>query len=209
MIPKIIHQIWVGDFKIPLREKNLMENLKNLHSDYDYKLWTNLEEDTPENVKYWYNRFYKIKNYAFCADILRIWVVYKYGGFYLDIDFDIKNRLDYFFKFNNVFFYHNDTDYTIPNNIFAGSQYSEILKYCLDNINPNCSWYGPSWFGQTLKNHFGFPYESKQQPIKDYLKDKNTEYYQYYTFETTYGKHLSLYSWSPEIWNKLNNNEQL
>lgn len=209
MIPKIIHQIWVGDFKIPLREQQFTKNLKDLHPDYEYILWREPENDLPDNISYWYNRFYNIKNYAFCADILRIWTVYKYGGFYLDIDFDIKNRLDYFFEFNNVFFYHNDYDYTIPNNIFAGEKNSEFLKYCINNINPECSWYGPSWFGQTLKNCFGFPYECTQEPIKDYLKSKNTEYYQYYTFETTYGKHLSLYSWSPEVWNKLNNSEQL
>jgi len=40
MIPKTIHQIWVGDFKIPLREQSLIEKLKESHPDYDHIFWT-------------------------------------------------------------------------------------------------------------------------------------------------------------------------
>lgn len=205
---KIIHQIWVGDFKIPLREKQLMQNIKELHSDYEYKLWTE-SDDLPMDAQYCYDKFYKIKNYAFCADILRLWVVYKYGGFYLDIDFDIKQRLDPFFEEKAVFFYHNDTDFTIPNNIFASESGSEILKHCIDSVNPYNTWYGPSWLGQTIKSFLRLDYEIPQQQVMDKLSEKNIKYFEYYQFEKEFGKHLSLYSWSPEIWNKLNNNEQL
>lgn len=209
MIPKIIHQIWIGDFHIPKREQELIKNIQILHPDYEYKFWKNYENDLPINIKYWYDRFYKIKNYVFCADLIRIWVVYKYGGFYLDIDFDIHNKLDNFLNFYEVLFYHNDTDFTIPNNIFAAQKQSKMLKYCIDNIKENNSWYGPSWFGKVIKEYFNFPYESPQQPIKDNLSKQNIEYYEYWAFEKNYGKHLSLYSWSPEVWNKLNDNQQL
>ena len=40
MIPKTIHQIWVGDFKIPLREQSLIEKLKESHADYNHIFWT-------------------------------------------------------------------------------------------------------------------------------------------------------------------------
>lgn len=209
MIPKIIHQIWVGDFKIPNREKGLVEKIKNLHPDYEYRFWNIPDNDLPENIKYCYDKFYKIKNYAFCADLLRIWVVYKYGGFYLDIDFDIKNKLDYFFDFDGVFFYHNDLDFTIPNNIFASKSNAPILEYCLNMIQPNCNWYGPSWFGKVIKEYLQLEYEVKQDLVKNSLQKLNIEYYQYWPFELKYGKHLSLYSWSPEVWNRLNNYEQL
>src|SRR5690349_8375671 len=110
MIPKIIHQIWIGDFHIPRREQELIKNIQILHPDYEYKFWQNNISDLPINIKYWYDKFYHIKNYVFCADLIRLWVVYKYGGFYLDVDFDIRNKLDDFLNFNEVLFYHNDTD---------------------------------------------------------------------------------------------------
>lgn len=208
MIPKIIHHIWVGDFKLPNREKNLIENIKNIHSDYEHKFWTT-SPDLPENIKHWYDIFYKIKNYAFCADILRVWIINTYGGFYFDVDWDIKKRVDDFLKYDGVFFYHNDTDFTIPNNIFASQAQSPVLEYCLSRIVNDCSWYGPSWFGTVIKDYLKIKYESEQHIIKNLFKPMNIEYYQYYQFEITYGKHLSLYSWSPENWTKLNRGEEL
>jgi len=205
---KIIHQIWVGDFKIPIREQEIANNLKELHPDYEYIFWKDAD-DLPENVKYWYDIFYANKNYVFCADLLRVWVVYKYGGMYLDIDFDIKKRLDPLFEHKSVLFYHNDTDYTIPNNIFGATKDSLILKYCLDNVVPECSWYGPSWFGQTIKNYLEIPYEIPQEPVRNALSQLDVHYHEYHAFEIEYGKHLSLYSWEPKTWERLNKNEQL
>jgi mannosyltransferase OCH1-like enzyme len=205
---KIIHQIWVGDFKIPHREQQLSQNIKELHPDYEYILWRGHEE-LPPNIQYWYDRFYSMKNYVFCADLLRIWIVYKYGGFYLDIDFDIQKRLDPFFEKESVFFYHNDTDFTIPNNLIASKKESPILKWCVDSVNEDCSWYGPSWLGITIKNYLGLPYEIEQQPVMDLLNSQGIEYNQYWNFEQEYGRHLSLYSWEPKTWERLNKNEQL
>ena len=205
---KIIHQIWVGDFKIPHREQELSNSLKKLHSDYQYMFW-NTAPELPDNIQYWYDIFYNNKNYVFCADLLRLWVVYEYGGFYLDIDFNIKNRLDPLFEYESVFFYHNDTDYTIPNNLIASTKGSTILKYCLDSVKKDSSWYGPSWLGQTIKNYLELPYEIPQQPVMEKLNSLNIHYHEYYAFENMYGKHLSLYSWEPKTWERLNKNEQL
>lgn len=41
IIPKIIHQIWIGHDQLPHNKKVLMDSVKNLHPDYEYKLWTN------------------------------------------------------------------------------------------------------------------------------------------------------------------------
>lgn len=205
---KIIHQIWVGDFKIPHREQQLSQNLKELHSDYDYMFWTDTV-NLPDNVQHWYDVFYQNKNYVFCADLLRIWVVYTYGGMYLDIDFDIQKRLDSIFEHESILFYHNDTDYTIPNNLIGATKGSEILKYCLDSVNESCSWYGPSWFGNTIKNYLGLDYEIPQAFVAESLKKHKVHYHEYWAFEKEYGKHLSLYSWEPKTWERLNKNEQL
>ena len=40
-IPKIIHQIWVGGKKIPQKYKKLIKTVKDVHPDWEYKLWTN------------------------------------------------------------------------------------------------------------------------------------------------------------------------
>lgn len=214
-IPKTIHQIWVGDFKIPLREQSLIEKLKKSHSDYDHIFWTDelvLKNESilnmPEAVRKKYDYYYQNKNYAGCADILRIVVINKFGGLYLDIDWDIKNKLDYFLNFNDVYFYHNDQDLTIPNNVFFAQKNSDILKFCIDQIGESY-WHGPSWFGETVKKYFELPYEISHDKIQTLLDNKNSLYYKYSDFEKQYAKHLSLYSWEPKTWEKLKQGQQL
>lgn len=208
MIPKIIHQIWVGDFKLPRREQKLVNEIRDMHPEYEYMFWT-VPPKLPDNVQYWYDKFYSIKNYAFCADLLRIWVVKEFGGFYLDVDFKLVKPLDDFLNYDGLFLYHNEEDLTIPNNIFGAKKNLDVLNYCIEEIHINYSWYGPSWFGNVVKSSLGFNYETPHAFIKNKMKEKNIEYFVYGIFETNYARHLSLYSWSPEIWNKLNNQEQL
>lgn len=212
MVEKIIHQIWIGDFKMPLREAKLIKQLKELHPDYEHVLWTDNNvhlSALPDNVRTMYDYFYNRKDYVFCADLMRIFVVWAFGGFYLDVDFDVKTRLDPFFENEGCLFYHNDTDYTIPNNLICLKQNSPILDYCLKSVNEGCSWYGPSWFGITVKEFLKLPNEGNQERVKQALSPFNVDYYQYYKFETDYARHLSLYSWRPETWARLNNGEQL
>jgi mannosyltransferase OCH1-like enzyme len=204
---KIIHQIWVGDFNIPEREKKFSNNLRELHKDYKYIFWTN-EPELPYNVKLVYDNFYKNKDYVFCADLLRIWVVYEFGGMYLDIDFDIQKNLNPLFEHDSVLFYHNDLDHTIPNNLIGATKGSAILKHCLDSVNESCYWYGPSWFGETIKNYLKLPYKASQIDVEKSLSEHKIHYHKYSNFENQYGKHLSLFSWKPETLEKLKKNHQ-
>ena len=181
---KIIHQIWVGDFKIPIREQKLSAALKEMHSDYEYMLWRKPPE-LPANVQYWYD------------------------SFYLDIDFDIQKRLDAIYEHDGILFYHNDFDFTIPNNLIGAKKGAEHLKFCIDEINPACSWYGPSWLGTTIKKYLNLPYETVQAPVMQALNSRGIFYHEYWAFEKEYGKHLSLYSWEPKTWERLRKDEQL
>lgn len=208
MIPKIIHQIWVGDFKIPMREQDLIKHTEKMHPSFEYVFWSHPPK-LPDNVQHWYNKFYSIKNYAFCADLLRIWVVKEYGGFYLDIDFKFTSPLDEFLEYDGLFLHHNEFDMTIPNNVFGAKKDLDILNFCIQSVTESNSWYGPSWFGDTIKKSLGLEYNIHQDIINNKLKQKNIEYYNYGIFEQKYARHLSLYSWSPEVWNRLNNKEQL
>ena len=208
MIPKIIHQIWVGDFKLPKREQQLTNEIKEMHPDYEYMFWTSAPT-LPDNVQHWYDTFYSMKNYAFCADLLRMWVVKEFGGFYLDVDFRVTKSLDNFLPYDGLFLYHNEHDLTIPNNVFGAKKDLAVLDYCIQEIRSNNRWYGPSWFGSVVKSSLGLPYETPHEVTKNKMKEKNIEYFMYGVFEDVYARHLSLYSWSPEVWNRLNNQEQL
>ena len=86
---KIIHQIWVGKFEMPDREKRFIEKLITMNPSYEHKLWVNDNiPELPENIKKLYEAFGIAKDYAHQADVLRVYLVKLYGGIYLDVDFD-------------------------------------------------------------------------------------------------------------------------
>lgn len=205
MIRPLIHQIWVGNFKLPDREKGFVEQIKTT-SGFDHVLWTDQNcPKFPAHIQAAYDRFYSIQNFAFCADLLRMFVVHEMGGFYLDIDFEINpnNSLNDFTGSKGLFLYHNDTDLTIPNNVFGAEKGSTILASCLEKVHIDNTWYGPSWMGITVKNALWLGNNTPQSVVGDAMERIGYTYYNYNEFEKKYARHWSLYSWSPEVWNKM------
>ena len=85
MIPKIMHQIWVGKSPIPEVYKESVSSWKKHNPDWEYRLW---DDDSLDNENFKSKRLYnKYKNKCVVkSDICRYEVVAKYGGFYADID---------------------------------------------------------------------------------------------------------------------------
>lgn len=82
MIPKIIHQIWIGDkSKKPI---DLMKTWKDTHKDWTYIFWDD-EKINDFGLK---NQIqYEISpTFAGKADIARYEILYKMGGFFIDAD---------------------------------------------------------------------------------------------------------------------------
>jgi mannosyltransferase OCH1-like enzyme len=199
MIPKIIHQIWVGPNKMPEREAGFVEEVKAMHPDYHHMFWTD-EFDTgmPEAMQKQYEARYNEGKWAWCADILRIWVVSLYGGFYLDVDFKPLQRLDSLLKYDAVLCYHphDHTDLTIVNGAFGAAQYHPMLKYCADSIGSSSWWVGPQWMGETVRKYWKIPMDYPQNLFLQKLQEHNISYMSWKTFEEQFAKHFSLYSWS-------------
>ncbi len=83
-IPKIIHQIWLGN-PLPELYKIWMKTWANLKG-WEYKLWTDAEA---EKFEFTHPDLYKnAKNYGERANILRYEVLHRYGGLYVDVDME-------------------------------------------------------------------------------------------------------------------------
>lgn len=83
-IPKKIHQIWLGS-PIPEQYKKWGESWQKFHPDYEYKLWT--EDDLPlldVNLK----AYHALTNYGPKSDFMRYNILDKFGGIYMDTDFE-------------------------------------------------------------------------------------------------------------------------
>ncbi len=96
-IPKIIHQIWVGDQT--KRPVEMMETWKEKNPTWDYRFWS--EENMPKLRNQ--AQFDAMNELAGKADILRYELLYDHGGFFIDADSVCVNPLDDFFTENKAF----------------------------------------------------------------------------------------------------------
>lgn len=186
---------------MPDREKLFTKEIREAHQDLEYMIWTNENlPDLPDNIKKLYQDFELKKDYAHQADLLRIYVVAKYGGIYLDVDFKLVNGFDRkLFDYDGFFCYHGGNDWTMPNGIFGGSKDSEIMNYLVSEIDHTKSgWYGPSWLGDTVKKYFGFQRETPHEEVDKKLQEINIKYLTFQRLENEMIRHLALYSWGPE-----------
>ena len=143
MIPKLIHQIWKNN-DIPEVVASHVDTLKKLNPSWKYKLWTDAEADT--FIKKYYSEYYQTYNeYRYDilrADFLRYCVVEKFGGFYVDLDFEFYKPLDsilsqnknaYFFKepesIRNAF----NTD-LVCNFLFGAEKNNIVLQRTIKQI---------------------------------------------------------------------------
>lgn len=92
-IPKIIHQIWIGPNKLPEKCIPLIAKMKDMHPEWEHRLWSNEEvfegefKDDPF-LKEWKDKIntdYLLQP-AFIADRVRLLILVKYGGIYVDVD---------------------------------------------------------------------------------------------------------------------------
>ena len=88
MIPKIIHQIWIGPKKCPDIWINTFRiDYINKNPEYQYFLWTEDNIDTLFNDFPIYRIVYDLeKTYNGKSDILRYLILYIHGGIYIDAD---------------------------------------------------------------------------------------------------------------------------
>ncbi|CCH57849.1 hypothetical protein TBLA_0A00490 [Henningerozyma blattae CBS 6284] len=94
-IPKIIHQTYKTE-NIPKHWVAGQQRCKDLHPDYKYILWTDemslqfIKEEYP-----WFLETFKSYKYPIeRADAIRYFVLYHYGGVYIDLDDGCERRLD-------------------------------------------------------------------------------------------------------------------
>ena len=90
MIPKIIHQTWKTD-RVPPKARPYVDKVRQLNPDWEYKLWTDddnlafVRSEFPELLEIYEGFSRGIMR----ADVIRYMIMYKMGGVYLDLDYEV------------------------------------------------------------------------------------------------------------------------
>lgn len=94
MIPRIFHFIWVGD-PMPDRLRRYVGTWQDIHPDWDLWMWDESTLGWLTNI----DLFHHADNYTnspgqFRSDIARYEILHRYGGVYVDCDFEARKPID-------------------------------------------------------------------------------------------------------------------
>ncbi|HSX11029.1 MAG TPA: glycosyltransferase [Chlamydiales bacterium] len=92
IIPKMIHLIWLGS-PMPEECKLTLVSWEKFHPDWVVKVWT--DADTASFPFINREAFDRAQNFGEKSDIWRYEILYRYGGLYVDTDFECLQPFDF------------------------------------------------------------------------------------------------------------------
>jgi inositol phosphorylceramide mannosyltransferase catalytic subunit len=131
-IPKIIHQVWIGS-PLPSKYISIIETWKKNHPDWQYILWTDKEINALGLINN--KKYHAAKNLGEKSDIAKYEIIYRFGGLYVDTDFECLKPFDVLHHCCD--FYSSmaqNLEPVIYAALFAAKKGSPILKKCIDYI---------------------------------------------------------------------------
>ena len=93
MIPKILHYCWIGGAEMPELAKECIASWKKHMPDWEYKRWDESNFDIASAPLY-VRQAYEARKFAFVSDYVRLWALERYGGLYMDVDFEVYRPFD-------------------------------------------------------------------------------------------------------------------
>lgn len=157
--PRVLHLIWVGKSKQPDYLDRHIIKWKELMPEWTIRLWTNedlTEEEIEPNVL---SKIKEAEKGTQKADILKYYVVWKYGGIYVDADTEPTRSLEPILYMSDlVICHHNEITWPyIAVGFFAACPNHPVLRRSVDicmnaqlNTDEPHMTTGPRVFGQAV-----------------------------------------------------------
>lgn len=133
MVEKVIHYCWFGENEKSELINRCIKSWNQFCPDYKIIEWN--ENNFDINLCKYSRQAYETKKYAFVSDVARLYIIYNYGGIYLDTDVELLDSLDSLLAYDGWFLW--ETERFINTGLgFAGQKNSKLIKSLLnDYIN--------------------------------------------------------------------------
>lgn len=216
MIPKVIHYCWFGRNEKPQVALECIKIWKKYFPGWKIIEWNEDNYDL-SGIQY-IEDAYKLKKWAFVSDLVRLDVLYKYGGIYLDIDVDFLKPLPDVFLNYKGFMGFEHTKTIAPGLILGVEKNNSFVKMILDSYDGERFYYNKNGIYKTINTRItealleqGLIKNNKYQVVGDfhifpseYFCGYNTDIREPEITENTICWHHYLGSWSnPSIKMKL------
>lgn len=127
MIPKVIHYCWFGGNPKSEFINKCMKSWEKYCPDYKIIEWNENNFDISMNL--YVKEAYENRKWAFVSDFVRLFVLAKYGGFYLDTDVELVKSLDAFINYPAFTGYESKN--FIPTAVMGAEKGNEWITYLL------------------------------------------------------------------------------
>ena len=135
MIPKIIHYCWFGGNSMPEFNRKCIESWEKFFPGYKIIKWD--ESNFDINICDYVREAYEAKKWAFVSDYVRFYVLYKYGGVYMDVDVEVIRPIHDIVE--KGAFLAREAESTggmiAPGLIMGARRGNKIFKYVLNDYN--------------------------------------------------------------------------
>jgi inositol phosphorylceramide mannosyltransferase catalytic subunit len=157
LIPKVFHQIWINPTQpaLPAEYCAYRDTWLEKHPDWEYRLW-NLENlDFEPRCA---SLLGQAQHFAQMADLLRMEIIHRYGGVYIDVDFECLRPITPLLGGVTAFACSEDGR-CIANGIFGGIKGASVFAKVIEcfptqlGLAPVNVETGPVFFTHVLLTH--------------------------------------------------------
>lgn len=178
-------------------QQQVIAHARGLHPAWEMKIW----QDPLSESGFFLEKFWpKVDLGAQLGDLIRLDVVFRYGGVYIDSDLRLLRALDRLAETYD-FFIASEDGVHLTNAMFGATRGSPVVKAIIDDLlNNEPDWSlppnvttGPLLFTRVLKwkrHVIVLPRESFYAYDSNAIDDKTTHRH-------SYGEHLWEWSWKP------------
>ena len=132
MIPRVFHQVWVGPAPLPEDYRRYGQTWLDHHPGWELRLWT--DENLPDGFerKEVYER---LRQPAERSDMLIFEVLYRFGGVYIDTDFECLRSIEPLLDGVDIFCAYSHPD-RLNNAIMGSAQGHPLIAQGLSELRP-------------------------------------------------------------------------
>ena len=218
MIPHIIHYCWFGRNKMPQVAVDCISTWRKYFPGWEIQEWNEDNYDL-SGIPYIADA-YRLKKWAFVSDFVRLDILYRYGGIYLDIDVEFIKPLPSTYLDFTGFMGFEYTNVIAPGLIFGVEKENPFVKKILDSYEGERFYYNSNGIYKTINMRItdalsedGLVKNGQQQVVDgfhifpaEYFCGYNTDIREPEITENTICWHHYLGSWSnPSLKMKLQN----
>lgn len=196
MIPKTIHQIHLGGQPLSDQEFKWQQTWKKYNPDWELILW---DEDRLKTINIINEKHLdNCDNYAMKSDVLRLDILYQFGGLYIDTDFECLKKIDDFIKNKDFIICKQTPNHKhgakVCNAFLAATQFNKIIKKLVYGIADR----SVSHKNQDAAHRYG-PFYLQDNTPEDLVLDSKYVYpFMWYETEGLSRDHIDLKQTFPE-----------